>query len=85
MRSRFASGNPYTASAASSGEACFTLYHFSQVAMSFSLKSAEKSTTRAPPSSSARAWLMATPLGVAKKTQSQPLSGAEAGSVKARS
>jgi len=41
----------------------------------------EKSTIFAPDSSSARAWLIATPFGVAKNTQSHPDSDAFAGSI----
>src|SRR6185503_13854662 len=48
-------------------------------------KSAERSTMRAPASSTARASLMATPLGVAKNTTSQPRRLRAPGSLKARS
>src|SRR5712692_3231110 len=83
MRSRFSSHKPYTASRTSSGAVCFILYQRSHSARSWSRKSAERSTTFAPPSSSVRASFMATPWGVAKKTTSQPRSALASGAVKA--
>src|SRR5438874_2181019 len=85
MYSRFSSQSPYTASAASSGAACFILYQCSHSATSRMRKSAERSTMRAPPCSTARASAIATPLGVAKNTTSQPRRRSALGSVKASS
>src|SRR6266850_2044115 len=85
MRSRFNSHKPYTASRTSSGAACFILYQRSHSARSCSRKSADRSITFAPPSSSARASFMATPCGVAKNTTSQPFSAFASGSVNDRS
>src|SRR6185436_10863964 len=64
---------------------CFSLYQRSHSARSLMRKSADRSMTLAPPSSTARASPMATPLGVAKNTTSQPASARAPGSVKARS
>src|SRR6185503_18419249 len=58
----------------SSGAACLDLYQRSHSATSLMRKSADRSTTRAPPSSTARASVIATVLGVAKNTTSQPAS-----------
>src|SRR6266540_2862786 len=68
---RCASGRPYAARARSSGAACLTLYHFSHSVTFRMRKSADKSTTRAPASTSALASPIATVLGVAKNTTSQ--------------
>ena len=56
-------------------------YHCSHSATSLMRKSAAMSMTRTPASTSARACSIATPLGVAKNTRSQPSSAACAGSV----
>src|SRR5688572_7864589 len=85
MRLRLSSGRPYTASRTSSGAACVSLYQRSHSARSWMRKSAERSITRAPASSVARASPMATPFGVAKKTTSQPASARAPGSLKVRS
>ena len=71
---RFTSGRPYTASASNSGQACGMPYHCSQSAGSLRRKSAARSMSFTPASSSARAWVMATPLGVAENTTSQAAS-----------
>ena len=84
MLARLTSHRPYTASRTSSGEACFTLYQRSHSPTSWIRKSAERSTTRTPASSSARASVIATPFGVAKKTTSHFASAAGSGSANAR-
>src|SRR5258706_2233953 len=85
MRSRLSSHKPYTASRTSSGSVCFILYQRSHSARSCRRKSAERSITFAPPSSTARASFIATPCGVAKKITSQPRSDFASGSVNASS
>src|SRR5690349_1767451 len=85
MRSRLISHSPYTASFRSCGAVCFILYQRSNCATSCRRKSADRSMTLAPASSSAGVSAIATPCGVAKNTTSHPASDLAPGSVKARS